>query len=64
MITEQRKQEAHHNFTAYLQEGLLKKEKNQLAQSHYLENADLSLQTAQELMKSPLKPYLCLRQTY
>ena len=58
MIDEKRKQEAKNNFARYLQEGLLKKETNGLAQSKYLENADLSLRTAQELMQSPLKPYL------
>jgi len=58
MIDEKRKKEAQSNFTRYLQEGLLKKETNELAKSKYFENADLSLRTAQELMQSPLKPYL------
>ena len=58
MIDEKRKKEAQSNFTRYLQEELLKKETNELAKSKYIENADLSLKTAQELMQSPLKPYL------
>ena len=58
MIDEKRKNEAQSNFSRYLQEGLLKKEHNELAMNKYLENADLSLKTANELMQSPLKPYL------
>ena len=58
MIDEKRKKEAQSNFTRYLQEGLLKKETSELAKSKYLENADLSLKTAHELMQSALKPYL------
>lgn len=58
MIDDKRKKEAQSNFTRYLQEGLLKKENNELARSKYLENADISLKTANELMQSPLKPYL------
>lgn len=58
MIDEKRKKEAQQNFAGYLQDGLLKKESNELAKSKYLENADLSLRTAQELMQSSLKPYL------
>ncbi len=58
MIDDKRKQEAKGNFAKYLQDGLLKKGTNDLAKSKYLENADLSLKTASELMQSPLKPYL------
>jgi len=58
MITEQKKKEAQRNFTRYLQDGLLTKEHNELAMSKYLENADLSIKVATELMKSPLKPHL------
>lgn len=58
MIDEKRKKEAQANFRRYLEEGLIKKETNELAKSRYLENADLSLKTASELMQSPLKPYL------
>ena len=58
MIDEKRKKEAQSNFSRYLQEGLLKKEHNELAMNKYLKNADLSLKTANELMQSPLKPYL------
>lgn len=58
MIDEKRKKEAQSNFIRYLQDGLLTKETNELAKNRYLENADLSLKTAHELMQSPLKTYL------
>ena len=58
MIDDKRKKEAQSNFTRYLQEGLLKKESNELTKNKYLENSDISLKTANELMQSPLKPYL------
>lgn len=58
MIDNERKKEAEKNFKRYLDEGLLKKEINELAKNKYLENADLSLQTANELMQSQLKPHL------
>jgi uncharacterized protein (UPF0332 family) len=58
MIDEQRKKEASINFRNYLQEGLINKETNILAKEKYLDNARLSLRTANELMKSNLKPYL------
>lgn len=58
MIDEKRKREALNNFKRYLEEGLLKKEINELAKNKYLENTDLFLRTAAELMQSPLKPYL------
>lgn len=58
MIDEIRKKQSQKNFTKYLQEGLLKKEHNPLAMDRYMENADLSLKTAAELINSQLKPYL------
>jgi uncharacterized protein (UPF0332 family) len=58
MIDIKRKKEAASNFSRYLAEGLLKKECSPVAKSKYLENADLSIKTAQELMQSPLKPHL------
>jgi len=58
MISEKRKEEARSNFKRYLQEGLLKKEANELAKNKYIENSDLSIRTANELMQSQLKPYL------
>ena len=58
MIDEKRKKEAQSNFARYLQEGLLKKENNELSKGKYLENTDISLKTANELMQSSLKPYL------
>ena len=58
MIDDKRKKQVQSNFRMYLQEGLIKKETNELAKSKYLENADLTLKIAYELMQSPLKPYL------
>ncbi len=58
MIDEKRKKEAQSNFARYLADGLLKKEKNELAKEKYLENADLSLKLAHEIMQSQLKPYV------
>ncbi len=58
MIDARRKQEAKQNFDRYLDDGLLRKEKNETARQMYLKNAELSLNLAQESMKSPLKPYL------
>lgn len=58
MIDQKRKKEAQDNFRMYLQEGLLKKEINHTAKNKYIENSDLSLKVAQELMQSPSKPYL------
>ena len=58
MIDESRKKEAQGNFSRYLEEGLLKKETNETAKEKYLENAELSLAVASELMQNSLKPYL------
>ena len=58
MIDKNRKIEAQRNFAQYLRDGLIKKEKNETAKSMYLKNADLSLNLAEDCMKSSLKPYL------
>ena len=58
MIDEQRKKEAKKNFDSYLQDGLLKKEHNDMSKSKYVENAQLSLNVANELMQSKLRPCL------
>ena len=58
MIDEKRKKEATQNFMQYLQEGLIKKEKNDTAKAMYIKNADLSLNLAEECMDSRLKPHL------
>ncbi len=49
---------AKQSFDQYLQEGLLKKEKNETARQTYLKNAELSLALAGENLNSSLKPYL------
>ena len=58
MIDAERKKEAQQNFTQYLQDGLIKKEKNETAKAMYSKNADLSLNLAEECMSSILKPYI------
>ena len=58
MVDKDRKKEAQQNFAQYLQEGLIKKEKNETAKAMYIKNADLSLSLAEECMNSSLKPYI------
>lgn len=58
MIDDKKKKEAKSNFDRYLADGLLKKKKNEIAKEMYLKNAELSLQVADELSKSPLKPHI------
>ncbi len=58
MIDEKRKQEAQSNFSQYLEDGLLKKEKNEAARLMYLRNADLSIRLAEEISHSSLKPHI------
>lgn len=58
MISEQRMREAKNNFAVYLQDGLVKKEKNETAKQMYVRNAEMSLGVAENLMKDDKKPYL------
>ncbi len=58
MIDKERRKEAQQNFAQYLQDGLIKKEKNETAKAMYAKNADLSLNLAEECMNSSLKPYI------
>src|SRR3990167_3190815 len=58
MIGKERIKEAQKNFTQYLQDRLIKKEKNETAKAMYAKNADLSLKLAEECMNSTLKPYI------
>ena len=58
MIDTKYKKEAKQNFDKYLQEGLIKKERNETARQMYLKNAELSLGLAEECMGSALKPYI------
>jgi len=58
MIDAKQKKEAKQNFDKYLQDGLIKKEKNETARQMYLKNAELSLNLAEECMISTLRPYL------
>lgn len=53
--------EAESNVKHYLEDGLLKKQKNQTAKEMYIENSDLSLKTAKKLIElenEKYKPYL------
>ena len=58
MADKDRKKEAQKNFAQYLQEGLIKKEKNETAKAMYIKNAGLSLSLAEECMNSSLRPSL------
>jgi uncharacterized protein (UPF0332 family) len=58
MIDKERRKEAQQNFAQYLQDGLIKKEKNETAKAMYIKNADLSLNLAEECMNSDLKPHI------
>ena len=58
MIDTKQKKEAKQNFDKYLQDGLIKKEKNETARQMYIKNAELSLDLAEESISSSLKPYL------
>jgi len=61
MLSEKRIKEAESNVKQYLAEGLLRKQKNETAKEMYIENCDLSLETAQKLLslETPTyKPYL------
>jgi len=57
-MDEEKKKQAKQNFDKYLQDGLLKKEKNKTAKDMYVKNAELSLNLAEECMNSALRPYL------
>ena len=58
MIDAKQKKEAKQNFDQYLQDGLIKKEKNETARAMYIKNAEQSLNLAEECMISPLRPHL------
>ncbi len=61
MLDDKRIREAESNVRHYLQEGLLKKQTNETAKAMYLENADLSLETARKLLaleSDVYRPYL------
>ncbi len=58
MLDEKRIKEAEANVRQYLQDGLLKKKTNETAKAMYLENADLSLETARKLLSLESKEYM------
>jgi uncharacterized protein (UPF0332 family) len=57
MLDQERIKEAESNVKQYLQDGLLKKQKNDTAKTMYIENSDISLQTAQKLHTLESKDY-------
>ena len=61
MIDKEKQKEAKRNFDKYLQDGLIKKEKNETAKAMYIKNAEISLNLAEESMNSTLKPYLMVK---
>ena len=61
MFDKKRIKEAEINVKQYLAEGLLKKQKNETAKQMYIENSNLSLETARKLFSletEMYKPYL------
>lgn len=61
MLDKKRIKEAESNVKQYLEEGLLKKTKNETAKKMYIENSNLSLETAKKLLEledANYKPYL------
>jgi uncharacterized protein (UPF0332 family) len=58
MIDEHRRKQARLNFAKYLEDGDIKNEKNELAKQKYIENAEISLKVAAELMESGLRPHI------
>jgi len=61
MLDEKRIKEAESNVREYLREGYIKKDDNMAAKNMYVENANLSLETAQKLVSletDTYRPYL------
>lgn len=61
MLDDKRIKEAESNVRQYLRDDLLKKQTNKTAQEMYVENCDISLQTAQKLLvleSQDYKPHL------
>ncbi len=57
MLNEKRIKEAESNIKQYLDEGLIKKQKNETAKEMYIENSNISLETAQKLLNLETKTY-------
>ncbi len=58
MDIKDKKREAQQNFAQYLEDGLIRKERNETAKAMYMKNADMSLKLAEECMNSSLKPHI------
>lgn len=57
MIDKPRIEQAQKNVRQYVEDGLLKKEKQELAKQRYIENSQQSLNLANSLLTHPSKPY-------
>ena len=58
MIDRKRIEHARENFNIYLKEGLLRREKNEIAKAMYIKNSEISLRVAQTLLNQDFRPYL------
>jgi uncharacterized protein (UPF0332 family) len=58
MTDDRRKKEAMENFSEYIREGLIKKQKDDDAKEMYIHNSNLSLKLAEKMLDDPLRPYL------
>ena len=58
MIDKKTIEEAKRNFDRYLEEGLIRKDRNEVAKKTYIKNSDISLKLAEKLLRDELKPYL------
>lgn len=57
MLSDKRIKEAESNVKQYLAEGLLRKQMNETAKEMFIENSDLSLETAQKLLSLENQAY-------
>ncbi len=57
MLSDKRIKEAESNVKRYLAEGLLKKQTTETAKEMYIENSDVSLETAQKLVSLETQTY-------
>ncbi|MEK6916059.1 MAG: hypothetical protein AABW89_05970 [Nanoarchaeota archaeon] len=57
MLSDKRIKEAESNVKQYLTEGMLKKQTNETAKEMYVENSDISLETAQKLLSLETQTY-------
>lgn len=58
MIDDKRNKEARENFSEYIKNGMIKKQKDIESEKMYIKNSDLSLKLAEKMLDDTLKPYL------